>query len=126
MEAFTENVKKVLLAGVGAAATAVEKTQEVTEKFIKKGKSLVEEGKAANEELKRDAKVKVKSKVKEALNLDDEITDSESLEEILKQLTPLERQVIREKLDILEREETDDKIVSDEDEQKKEEEQTAQ
>ncbi|MCU6761662.1 Uncharacterized conserved protein [uncultured Roseburia sp.] len=126
MEAFTENVKKVLLAGVGAAATAVEKTQEVTEELIKKGKSLVEEGKAANEELKRDAKVKVKSKVKEALNLDDEITDSESLEEILKQLTPLERQVIREKLDILEREETDDKKVSDEDEQKKEEEQTAQ
>lgn len=126
METITENVKKILLAGVGAAATAVEKTQEVTEEFIKKGKNLVEEGRAANEELKRDAKGKVKSKVKEALNLDDEIADSESLEEILKQLTPLERQVIREKLDILDREETDYNEVIDHDDQKKDEEQTAE
>lgn len=50
---LTEGLKKILLAGVGAAATVAEKTEEVVAEWVKKGELTVEQGRVLNEELKR-------------------------------------------------------------------------
>ena len=49
---INEDLKKVLLAGIGAVATTAEKAQEVVDTLIKKGEITVEQGKVLNEELK--------------------------------------------------------------------------
>lgn len=49
---LTEGLKKILLAGVGAAATVAEKTEEVVDEWVKKGELTVEQGRVLNEELK--------------------------------------------------------------------------
>jgi polyhydroxyalkanoate synthesis regulator phasin len=46
-------MKKILLAGIGAAAITVEKSKEIVDSLIKKGELTVEQGKVINEELKR-------------------------------------------------------------------------
>ncbi len=55
---INEDLKKVLLAGIGAVATTVEKSQEMVDTLIKKGQITVEQGKVLNEELKRAVKEK--------------------------------------------------------------------
>lgn len=47
-------IKKALLAGVGAVATTYDKAEELVGQFVEKGKITVEEGKELSEELKRD------------------------------------------------------------------------
>ena len=46
------DLKKVLLAGIGALATTVEKSKDIVDELVKKGEITVEQGKALNEELK--------------------------------------------------------------------------
>jgi len=53
---FSEDMKKIMLAGIGAVATTVEKSQDLVDKLIEKGELTVEQGKAINEELKRKKK----------------------------------------------------------------------
>ena len=48
-----DGLHKVLLAGIGALATGVEKGQEVIDNLVKKGELTVEQGKILNTELKR-------------------------------------------------------------------------
>lgn len=52
---FGEGLRKVFLAGVGALATTVEKSQEIVDGLVAKGELTVEQGKALNAELKRKA-----------------------------------------------------------------------
>jgi len=52
----SEDMKKIMLAGIGAVATTVEKSQDLVDKLIEKGELTVEQGKAINEELKRKKK----------------------------------------------------------------------
>lgn len=59
-----DGLKKVLLAGIGAAAISGEKAQEVLGKLVEKGELTVEQGKALNEELKHNLKEKKESKEK--------------------------------------------------------------
>lgn len=63
---FGDGLRKVFLAGVGALATTVEKSQEIIDDLVKKGELTVEQGKALNTELKRKA-----SEVKEQSKKDD-------------------------------------------------------
>lgn len=58
-----EDLKEVLLAGIGAMAVTAEKTQQIVDKLIKKGEITVEQGKVLNEELKHKAKDKVKESI---------------------------------------------------------------
>lgn len=60
---FTEGLKKVFLAGVGAVATTAETAKDVIDNLVQKGEITVEQGKALNEELKRNAKEKVNDHV---------------------------------------------------------------
>lgn len=60
---LSDDLKDVLLAGIGAVAVTAEKSQQVVEKLIKKGEITVEQGKVLNEELKHKAKTKVKDSI---------------------------------------------------------------
>ncbi|HML46448.1 MAG TPA: aspartyl beta-hydroxylase [Clostridia bacterium] len=87
---FTEGLKKILLAGVGAAATVAEKTEEVVEEWVKKGELTVEQGRVLNEELKRSVE-KRRSE-----------SDAIPLERILKAVDLLsaeEREIVRQHLE---------------------------
>ena len=49
---FGDGLRKVFLAGVGALATTVEKSQEIVDDLVKKGELTVEQGKTLNAGLK--------------------------------------------------------------------------
>ena len=66
MSNFNEDLKKVLLAGIGAVAVTAEKSKEVVEQLDKKGELTVEQGKVLNEELKHN----VAEKLREPLTVD--------------------------------------------------------
>ena len=66
MSNFNEDLKKVLLAGIGAIAVTAEKSKEVVEQLVKKGELTVEQGKVLNEELKHN----VAEKLREPLTVD--------------------------------------------------------
>ena len=53
---FTDGIKKVLLAGVGAVAMGAEMSQDLVDDLIKKGELTVEQGKSLNEEIARKVK----------------------------------------------------------------------
>lgn len=55
-----DEIKKVLLFGVGAVASTYEKATEVVDDLVKKGKITIDEGKELGEELKRTFKEKAK------------------------------------------------------------------
>ena len=60
---FGDGLRKVFLAGVGALATTVEKSQEIVDDLVKKGELTVEQGKVLNEELKHNVKEAVRNNV---------------------------------------------------------------
>ncbi len=113
MAHLTDKVKKILYAGVGAASLTVEKSRELTDEMVQRGQQILEDSKISNEILAHTSKETVKARVKESLGWKEDITEIESVEEVLKNLTPAERQVIREKLDRLEREEEEYKEETD-------------
>ena len=58
-----EDLKEVLLAGIGAMAVTAEKTQQIVDKLIKRGEITEEQGKVLNEELRHKAKDKMKETI---------------------------------------------------------------
>jgi polyhydroxyalkanoate synthesis regulator phasin len=66
MEKLGNSLKKIVLAGIGATAVTVEKSQEVLKDLVDKGELTVEQGKVLNEELKHNVKEKVKNVGKKA------------------------------------------------------------
>lgn len=82
MDQITSGLRKLLLAGIGAAAIAKEKGGEVLELLSKRGEVTVEQGKVLNEELKRNLKETVRENVETAReNVE---TVKESVKESLK------------------------------------------
>ena len=49
-----ENIRKLLLAGIGSAAMTAEKSKELLDELVKKGELTVEQGKVLNQELRHD------------------------------------------------------------------------
>ena len=93
MEGLGENVKKLLLAGVGAAATTVEKSKEILDDLVEKGELTVEQGKALNEELKHNIKKTVEENVKNTEKAD----PVEELDELLEKMTPEQIEALKER-----------------------------
>ena len=60
MDGLGENLKKVMLAGVGAVAVTAEKSKELLDEMVKKGELTVEQGKVLNEELKHNIRQTMK------------------------------------------------------------------
>ena len=92
MEKLSESMKKILLAGIGAAATTADKSKEILDDLVKRGELTVEQGKALNEELKHNVKKTVKNEQTEAADL-------------LKGMTPEQIAALKEQLARMEEEE---------------------
>lgn len=89
-----EELKRVVLAGVGAVAMTAEKSKELVDALVEKGELTVEQGKAMNEELRRN----VQEKVKENVTVVVKDTSAEKIVEKMDKMTPEELQMIKEKL----------------------------
>lgn len=104
MDSLGENIKKILLAGVGAVAVTAEKSKELLDEMVEKGELTVEQGKILNEELKHN----IKKTVKENVNNAEKKTASEEMSELLEKLTPEQIAELKEKIEKKEAEDTDD------------------
>lgn len=100
MEGFGENIKKLLLAGIGAVATTAEKSKELLDDMVEKGELTVEQGKALNEELKHN----IKKTVKENVNVSVKPSSPEELDELLEKMTPEQIAELKERLHSMEKE----------------------
>ena len=89
MEKLTDNLKKVILAGIGAVATTAEKSKD--DDMVKKGELTVEQGKVLNEELKHNLKQTVKNNV----NVKVKVTTPEELSELLDKMTPEQLEALK-------------------------------
>ncbi len=63
MDQLGESIRKLILAGIGAAVATKEKSEEVLKELVKKGELTVEQGKVLNEELKHNIKEAIKKNV---------------------------------------------------------------
>lgn len=97
MDGIGENVKKILLAGIGAVATTAEKSKEILDEMVKKGELTVEQGKVLNEELKHN----IKQTVKENVNVSVKVSQPEELDELLEKMTPEQIALLKERIDKL-------------------------
>ena len=98
MEKLSENVKKLLLAGIGAVAVTAEKSKDLLDEMVEKGELTVEQGKVLNEELKHN----IKKTVREKVNLVKPASEEE-ISELLDKMTPEQLAALKEQ--ILKREE---------------------
>lgn len=94
---ITEGIRKIFLAGVGAVATTGEAAKSLIDTLVEKGELTVEQAKALNEELKKNAKdkmnrhvtVHVVNEFKDVYSAVDKMSkeELESLKERLNELT---------------------------------------
>lgn len=92
MNTFSEDLKKVILAGVGAVAVTAEKSKDVIDQLVKKGELTVEQGKVLNEELKRDIKEKLRTPANaEEISRDLEKVSKEELQALKAKIEELEK-----------------------------------
>lgn len=94
MENFGDNIKKVILAGIGAVAVTGEKSKELLDEMVKKGELTVEQGKALNEELKHNIKKTMKDKV----NVSVKASSPEDLDTLLDEMTPEQIALLKERI----------------------------
>lgn len=99
MEKLTDNLKKILLAGIGTVAVTAEKSKDILEEMVKKGELTVEQGKVLNQELKHD----IKKTVKDNVNVSVKASTPEELSELLNKMTPEQLAGLREQLEKMER-----------------------
>ncbi|MNI30920.1 MULTISPECIES: phasin family protein [Clostridium] len=83
------DLKKLLLAGVGAVATTYEKASEVVDELVEKGRLTVDEGKELSEELKRNFTTKATEKINEIKSV-----NKESLEKVISELGYVKKEEI--------------------------------
>ena len=101
MDGIGENIKKILLAGIGAVATTTEKSKELLDEMVIKGELTVEQGKVLNEELKHN----IKKTMKEKVNVSVKVSDPEELDELLDKMTPEQITRLKERLSQLDQQE---------------------
>jgi polyhydroxyalkanoate synthesis regulator phasin len=73
MDKIGDGLKKFLLAGIGAAAVTVEKSQQIIDELVKKGEITVEQGKELNKELQHNVKKTFDARKAEAETLEEKI-----------------------------------------------------
>ncbi len=102
MEKFSDNIKKLMLAGIGAVAVTAEKSKDLLDEMVEKGELTVEQGKVLNEELKHNIREKVKaaadSKTADSGADDSAVSDSDILE-FLRRMTPEQTAALKDMLD---------------------------
>lgn len=98
MDGLGENLKKVLLAGVGAVAVTAEKSKDLLDEMVKKGELTVEQGKVLNEELKHN----IRKTVKEKVNVSIKPSSTEELQELVGKMTPEQLAELKEAIQKME------------------------
>lgn len=101
MDNLGESIKKLLLAGVGAAVTTAEKSKEILDDLVEKGALTVEQGRTINEELKHNIKETVREYTKTEQKENKEEKEAAGNEDVLKavsKMTPDELSALREYL----------------------------
>ena len=104
MDSFGENVKKLLLAGIGAVSVTAEKSKDLLDEMVEKGELTVEQGKVLNEELKHN----IKKTVKEKTGAGRKETAAEELSDLLDRMTPEQLAALKEQIQKKEAEEKAD------------------
>ena len=90
MNNFSDDLKKIFLAGVGAVAMTTEKSKEMIDQLLTKGELTVEQGKILNEELKHTISEKLKTPA-----------DVKSMEKDLEKLSPEDLANLKAKIEEL-------------------------
>lgn len=90
MNNFSDDLKKIFLAGVGAVALTAEKSKEMIDQLVTKGELTVEQGKILNEELKHTISEKLKTPA-----------DVKSMEKDLEKLSPEDLANLKAKIEEL-------------------------
>lgn len=89
---LSDDLKKFLLAGIGAAAITIEKSKEVVDELVKKGELTIEQGKALNEELKHNFAKKMEKPVTvEKMSKDLENVSLEDLDKLKAKIEELQK-----------------------------------
>lgn len=100
MNNFSEEFKKIILAGIGAAAATAEKSKDVVDQLVKKGELTVEQGKVLNEELKHNIKEKLRTPANaEDISKDLEKVSKEDLARLRAKIDELEKGMENEQSD---------------------------
>ena len=95
MEQLGESIRKLILAGIGAAAVTKEKAEAVLQELVKRGELTVEQGKVLNEELKHNLKDAIRDNVTVNVVTDDvmdavDAMDAEQLEALKQRIAQAE------------------------------------
>ena len=95
MEQLDESIRKLILAGIGAAAVTKEKAEAVLQELVKRGELTVEQGKVLNEELKHNLKDAIRDNVTVNVVTDDVMDavdgmDAEQLEALKQRIAQAE------------------------------------
>ena len=85
-----ENMKVVLLMGLGALSLTGEKANELKKELLERGESLYKEGSIKNEELKRS----LKDKIKENTNIKVTTATKEEIVDIINSMSDEEKEEI--------------------------------
>lgn len=84
-----EELKNILLMGLGAMSMTNDKAQELKKELLQKGEELVEKGQVANEELKRNIKDTLKENV--TVVVEEKVT-ADTLKDKIKELSKEEKE----------------------------------
>ena len=93
MEQLGEGIRKLLLAGIGAAAVTKEKSETILRELVKKGELTVEQGKVLNEELKHNIKDAIRENVTVNVVTDDMLDAVDDMDD--EQLAALKERIAK-------------------------------
>lgn len=84
IDKLSEEMKKLVLLGIGAAALTVEKSKDLVDELVKKGELSIEQGKVLNEELKHH--------VRETIDDAKEVCAKQRIEKLQEQVKKLSKE----------------------------------
>jgi polyhydroxyalkanoate synthesis regulator phasin len=94
---ISEELRKLVMAGLGAASVATEKTGEAIETLAKRGEEVLSQGKDMNERLRHEIRKAMEDEEKP----EDTPVGKDEVLSALDRLTAEERKAIRDRLDQL-------------------------
>ena len=109
-----DELKNILLMGLGAISLTGEKAIELKKELLEKGEKLYKEGSVRNEELKRE----LKDKIKENVTVEVAPTTTEDVVELINNMTDEEKKEIQKLLKASKAEEKKEVKIEEEKEDK--------
>ena len=94
IDKLSDDMKKLFLLGIGAAAVTAEKARDMVDYLVEKGELSIEQGKVLNEELKHN----IKKTMKEKTGAGKKETAAEDLSDLLDKMTPEQLAALKEQI----------------------------